>query len=588
MNSNDDYKSGDNGESDDINDHPVYDLPFPVSSDSRQNIHKTTVTPADGNVSEEVVETTSFTVTILIVIGIVFLLVNIIAFSIILYQRGKLKVRDNLFKNRFRCKAISVPDIFEENGTGDIYAIAESRRKEESGKSKEKKSAKRHKNSKIDDDYDAIRVASVNPEAISGKRLKRWPLSRQCSGSTITMDPHSKVRDWIAHEIVDKYSPRFLRRGRKKSKPMELSKLASKTQDTAKVDRRKISVAIDATPAARTGSVLKQIPIEVTKSLDDGKNPLLTSQMRPSTSMMCIPKKTSLQRSYAFTSEDSDEYYQKTGTHKSSAHIRLRTPEFLLDAIPISHAHSKSDPSPMIDPREALYTQVNKEAKRLKSFAESSKNTSFAESVESTSHYEDINVLSLHEDLNSSCYSTQGQLCNIKRRNYPKVLPDFPSSERKSSKRLSLPSASFDHNKISDYKSRGRIPPAPPPRLSSTLGRKSSTDADKQFSHITVQLKKPQPVIAEEKSADIIQTESFNVPTDASDSNMLAASSDKSISQIPRLKPGSPKPLKNVRSVTTSTSGIPKLVPLSIPSKYSHESKRSSDSSQESIDDEKL
>lgn len=590
---NDGLKNLDVAENDDINYPPIYDLPFSSPSEGRQNIYKTAVTVAGGIAAEENVNSASFTVTVLIVIGIVFLLINIIAFTIIFYQRGKLRVRDNLFRNRFRCKAISVPDIFEENATGDIYAIAESRRKEEAEAKKSKLKTSRSKKNKAsnpDDDYDAIRVASVNPEAISGKRLKRWPLARQCSGSTITIDPHSKVRDWITNEIVNKCSPRFLRK-KKKRTPVEPSPLSDKGQNTSKEDndKRKISVGIDATPAARTGSVLKQIPIEVTKSLDDGKNPL-TSQIRPSTSMMCIPKKSSLQRSYAFTSEDSDEYYQKTGTHKSSAHIRLRTPEFLLDALPISHAHSRSDPAPVHDSREQLYTQVNKGTKRLKSFAESSKNTSINDSVESTSHYEDINVISLHDDLNSSMYSTQDQLCNIKRRNFPKVLPDFPDADRKSSKRLSLPSTHFDStNGTLDYsKNRSRIPPAPPPRLSSTLVRKSGSDSEKQFSHITVQLKKPEPTIAEEKFADLIQTESCRVPTsDTFCPTAQASRTEKPLSQIPRLKHDSPKPAKNVRSVTTSTSGIPKLVPFSVTSKPLKDDAKCS-SSFENEPDEKL
>ncbi|XP_065212604.1 neuroligin-4, X-linked-like isoform X2 [Planococcus citri] len=560
-NMNDGLKNIDAVENDDVN-YPINDPDF-TSSPDRQTTHKIPFSSSEAVSANQNVETASITATVLIILGVLFLLVNVTTIGIIFYQRGKSKVRDNLFRNRFRCKAISVPDIFEENANGDIYAIAESRQKEES-EMKKPKSKKNTSTSNCDDKYDAIRVASVNPEAISGKRLKRWPLSRQCSGSTIVMDSHSKVRDWIANEIVSKCSPRFLRR-KKKRTPNEVDSTVAKatTSKRGSQDKRKVSIAIDATPAARTGSVLKQIPIEVTKSLDDGKNPL-TSQMRPSTSMMCIPKKPSFLRSYAFSSEDSDEYYNRTGTHKSSAHIRLRTPEFLLDVLPAvaHHAHSKSDASPElqveVDSRELLYTPVNKQAKRLKSFVDSSKNTSINDSVESTSHYEDINILSLHEDLNSSCYLAHDQLSNIKRRNYPKVLPDFPDNERKNSKRLSLPSINFDPKGADFSKHRSRIPPAPPPRLSSTLGRKSSLDSDKQFSHITVQLKKPEPVILEEKSADIIQTESSQVP-----SSDYPSDQNEKPSQIPRYKSDSTKPAKDVRSVTTSTTGIPKLVPYS-------------------------
>lgn len=542
-------KTSDTLENDDVNYPPIYDLPF------FNNVLRTMSPPPNENPPEENVESSSFTLTFLIIAGFVFLLINIIVFGVILYQRGKLRVRENLFQNRFRCKTISVPDIFEENGTNDIYAIAE-RKKEEmaeankkSNNDKGKKASAKSKSSKTEDDYNTIRVASVNPEAMSGKRMRRWPLSRQCSGSTISMDPHSKVRNWITQEIA-KCSPKFLRRGRRKN-----------TQDK---EKRKVSVAIDATPAARTGSVLKQIPIEMTKSLDTGKSPLMSAppQMRPSTSMSCIRKtKPTLQRSFAFTSEDSDEYYQKTGTHKSSAHIRLKTPEFLLDTmLPIAQPDfTGSGPSSSIGPNEMpLYSQVNKEMKRLKSFADSSQNASIEDSMESTSHYEDINVISMHEMPDMYCSSptatTSSQLGNIKRRNFPKVLPDFPNAERKGGggKRLSLPCSGNTRDKT-----RSRVPPAPPPRLTSTLGRKSSSDSDKQLSQIVVHLRKPDTSItSNEKYADIIQTESCNVPkTSKTTSNTSEAK------QIP---PGSPRVgEKSMRSVTTSTSGIPgsKLVP---------------------------
>lgn len=540
-------------ENDDGNNGLTYDIPL---YDRYNNFYKF---PTDSSVIDKIgnenaansgdapkgIETSSVTVTVLIIIGIIFLLVNVITFAFIFYQRGKLRVRENLFRNRFRCKSISVPDIFEENANSDIYAVANTVDKcsnlydgVNSRTVAKEKVKSVNKDAKNDCDYDTIRVACVKPEAISGKRMKRWPLSRQCSSSTITVDAHSKVRNWIAQEIANTRRP-FSRRSRDKKVKEVVEKSTmkrtenlfsdSKYQSSDKRKARKVSVAIDATPAARTGSVLKQIPIEVTKSLDDGKSPLLSSQMKSASSMNCIRHKLPLQRSNAFTSEDSDEYYLRTGTHKSSAHIRLKTPEFLLDASTLSptitHSHSRSDPSPMdcqnlfaSAPSMPLYSYVDKQQKRLKSFADSAKteNSFDSKGTNTSAQYEDLNLNTQQE--------LQEPLNNITRRNFPKVLPNFPQVERKVNNRLSLPPTSnYQDCLIEPNFSRVvRVPPVPPPRLTSTLGRRyspveqsvsfstNSEDCpDIQYSHITVLLKKNnnEKVIIEEKPADIIQTE---------------------------------------------------------------------------------
>ncbi len=496
-----------------------------------------------------VIQTSALTATALIVVATIFLLVNVGAFAFIFYQRGKLRVRENLFRNRFRCKTISVPDIFEENENGDIYAIAESHRKVEGRRYGDKKSRIRLKRATKKDKHsmkkdatesDGARVASVKPEAISGKRLRRWPLSRQCSGSTITVvDAQSKVRDWIAQEISHR-SPRFLR-GSKKRKMGNAVAEARVMDDVEMVTSSKrvgceksgppikISIGVDATPAARTGSVLKQVPIELTKSLDDGKSPLLTTSMRLATSTSNIRKGVRNDDPNALSGcDESDEYSQRTGTHKSSARIRLKTPEVLIDALPVLHSHSRSDPSPMTgrdDLQHPLYSCVNKRTNRLKSFGDS-KNIS--ESFEMAPQYEEINVTSLSDSVDSEVAmyhpTAEETLCSLAKR-FPKVLPDISGADRKLN-RFSLPmcvSEAADNGGGSSfgayaYKSAsklGRVPPAPPPRLTSTLGRKPSTgeDENKQFSHITVQLRKVEPVIVEEKCVDILQTESCeNVP----------------------------------------------------------------------------
>jgi len=99
----------------------------------------------------------------------------------------------------------------------------------------------------------------------------------------------------------------------------------------------------------------------------------------------------------------------------------------------------------------------------------SSKNDSF----ESSSHYEDINVTSKEYAMNSSsggvdcCSDGSGGVRRIK---YPKVLPDFPTQcGPRSERRLSLPPPLAGIPEGS-----GKIPPPPPLRVSSTLGRKKN------------------------------------------------------------------------------------------------------------------
>lgn len=248
-------------------------------------------------------QTSSFTAAALVVAALLFLVANVVAFAFILYQRGKLRVRENLFRNRFRCKTVSVPDLFDENESGDIYAcaaVAEKRRlgdgvagcarsalrKSKSGRRRNKATAPKRGGSggaAAAVDFEGGRVASVKPEAMSGKRMRRWPLSRQCSGSTITVDAHSKVRDWIVNEVATVAAaargatPLFLRKSAAK-KRAEAGLGASVDDEAGAIEMRtierrrrgppagptaaaataaslsplKVSVAVDATPAKTT------------------------------------------------------------------------------------------------------------------------------------------------------------------------------------------------------------------------------------------------------------------------------------------------------------------------------------------------
>lgn len=189
-----------------------------------------------------------------------------------------------------------------------------------------------------------------------------------------------QVREWI----IEKCSPAILRRGRRVYREESQSevfedifepklKQQQSTQSEPKKQKRtveKVSVEVDATPAARSASVLKQTPIELTKSLDRG---LLTKQ----TAIEDGVERSPLRRS------------------KTSVSLTLMSPE---------------------------------------------------------TNSPDVNVTSRDEILLQPDALAEDTLKNIQKRNFPKVLPDFPD------KRLSLQPGT------------GKFAPAPPPRVS-TLDR---------------------------------------------------------------------------------------------------------------------
>lgn len=175
-----------------------------------------------------------------------------------------------------------------------------------------------------------------------------------------------------------------------------------------------MSVAIDATPQNRSESVLRQEPIEITKQKSiDGPR------------IIC---------------QEID--FGPDGDSDTSSYC----PE--IQTIRIDHKHSHSDPVEM-------YYTVHKNDEKTTSFIN-----------------EDINVTSRDTDSPFKLpLSPEEQLQNLQRRNFPKVLPTYPSdsggiyeSSLTFNKRNSLPPSQFN---------RG-IPPLPPPRTVSTLGRKPS------------------------------------------------------------------------------------------------------------------
>lgn len=348
-------------------------------------------------------------------------------------------------------------------------------------------------------------VVKASEDASSSKAK----LTRNISSSTL--DAHTKVREWITQEIVQKCSPAFLRRsrdteqtnlsrikpplirtdsktvessstlGRSPTRPVspleetsqkgkEAQQLTSKKslerygiKDTPKLNlqqsvdkgkRRyradKVSVAVDATPAGRGSSVMRQQPIELTKSLD------CTSSG--------IDKEVPLRRSVTLDdissapqTEKKVEELRKSATSVNIQYKQLNEPT----VVKIMHFHSKSDPV------QDLYNFTP--PPKLKTFAPEA----------------DVNVTSRDDSVEKEIrdITPEQALMTIKRRNFPKVLPDLPSRHAIAQKRRSMPAPNSLlptlEGKIHGRSQRGkhhlRLAPLPPPRTSSALGRQGST-----------------------------------------------------------------------------------------------------------------
>ncbi|XP_050302600.1 neuroligin-4, Y-linked-like [Anthonomus grandis grandis] len=279
-------------------------------------------------------------------------------------------------------------------------------------------------------------------------------LTRAMSNSTI--DAHAKVREWITNEIVLKYSPKVKRKPekqKKKEKVKEKEQQPTKPMliKTASIDRSnrrkradKVSVAIDATPSGRGPSVLMQKPIELSRSFDYAKASPQPLRRSVTLEDFTSPKST------------SNSELRKSITNLDLAN--LNEPQY----IKIEHKHSKSDPVQDVD-----YSAI----KRLKTFDPTNL---------------DINVTSKDDNPNIlNPLSPEEALMTIKRRNFPKVLPDHPGRQAFLNKRRSMPvhnlyfppTDKLLYSNSEPYSPTGRnfirFPPMPPPRTT-TLGRQGS------------------------------------------------------------------------------------------------------------------
>ncbi|KRT85551.1 esterase [Oryctes borbonicus] len=411
------------------------------------------------------------TTNILITVGALFLLFNVIMFFY-MYHKCITKRKRNTHLKRNMENHIDALEI----GTEKVGKIASV------GNGCSLMKIITSKSTRSDDTYEAVRTH----ESSSSRRK----LTRQISSSTI--DAHTKVRDWIAQEIVNKYSPKLFRKTRrqnssegKRSKNSKKGKLTEETskeimdidlkaagsnstlgqsptrpvspvdnnKEAAKISMipvhahkpkktEKISVAVDATPAGRGSSVMRQQPIELSKSLDycsfDSGTDVIEEPLIRANTMDDL-----------FSVNSGGTPSQKSLT---SINVML-TPVDEPTIIRIDHGHGKSD-------------GFNTVGRKLKTFDP------------------DINVTSRDESEYIPPLTPEESLQTIKRRNFPKVLPDLPGENKQSSshKRRSMPAPnhlflpipenpSLSQPNSPNGKNTIRCPPTPPPRISSSLAK---------------------------------------------------------------------------------------------------------------------
>ena len=480
---------------------------------------KNTPGPVEQPQEVETGSSSSFAMSIVIVIGVCLLLVNLCAFAGLYYQRDRLKVQERLMKKRYE-------DI-EPRKDGELYT---SRRNDEENAGENitaiqmtelKANTKNKKNQQSGEDtYEAVRSRAKTLDGREGvveegdgreSSFKRWRLSRQCSAST--MDPHTKVREWIAHEIVHRCSPRFLRRTKVPlqqqtnrpvlqkdssldtsidqlssavmtteniepnpsspalSKPTTTTTTTTTTLQRARV--KKVSVAVDATPAGRGPSVLKQIPIEkMSKSMEElgGTRSISISaeKIKPVLKRSETCRESLVSSSLSPVPSHSPQ--RDTVLRRSSTSINFQVYPPILkkknNGLSIVHQHSKSDPVPQttsfmpqstphtshsqgliphiydiaVDTKGGSSSQIYAEklpVKQMKTFPTSGTHVTFKPNAPNkdagitaspaTDNLKDINVTSRDSSLNvEGKVPTADPLQNIQRRNFPKVLPDLP------------------------------------------------------------------------------------------------------------------------------------------------------------------
>lgn len=511
--------------------------PVPPGLMEKVIVHATTTKPKTITTNMPV-KTSGATITLIISLGILFLAVNVGICAVLYFKKRKLRRREQAFEVTRHSRAeIGEVDVIGQksakedksalktfkNGCSVIKSMSINKMRGSSKKSKKK--FEQCKTPKSDD---------------SGGFRERFQLRRHLS--TSTLDAHTKVRDWIANEVMHRCSPNILRKSNSdlntekhisvakpftrseellsdtkttkidtskvneniqsktlqskisnKTKTSEKttstsalgshssiasnkqslnSKLTGKSNDSLKskgtesIKSKKVSVAIDATPSARTNSILNQEPIEISKSFDcneqkhsKDENKLQRSKTENDFTHDIIEIKSEKQE------------VNKTFTNEVTLSLGRDKP------LKISHKHSSSDP----------VTDVNYD-KIMKAKAEPGMQV--IDILPPVTFRNDINMTSRDESKQVQPLSAAEALLTIQRRNFPKVLPDLPRAQ----KRLSLQPAAFKTfrsyiENVESKSDRPKVPPQPPPRTS-TLERRLAYQNTKPMSSFESTVKK--------------------------------------------------------------------------------------------------
>uniref|UniRef100_A0A1I8NXI0 Carboxylesterase type B domain-containing protein n=1 Tax=Stomoxys calcitrans TaxID=35570 RepID=A0A1I8NXI0_STOCA len=426
------YDAGANGMAGNGLEQTPYGHPYPNgnSGNYASEDNKADDGMADADSQQEHVAKSETTLQLLIGLIIIFIILNVIIYSTILMQKKK--------KTQTIQRKLGTGILTAYDGTNDD-------------------DLKRSKPSTHQDDgdsyiMDAMRKSNTY-EAVKTERISSngFKMTRQLSCSTV--DTHTKVSEWMCTTGQNKVAlPR--RPSSNKDSKKSSSSFSSLGGSGGSFGKHplKVSVAIDATSETRGSSVMKQEPIEVTKSKNDGRNRIICQEVEVDDQELLTPQDSLDNSRYTLMRQHS------TVTEACEGEL-----------IQPMHYHSRSDP---VD----IYYSLDPES--------GEKVTSFMQS-DSAHDDQDINVTSKddNDEWPVEALTPAQQMDVIRRKKYPKVLPthmqgwdretDSPPMTKDLSttyKRNSLPPNSFfvhsQHLK--------QQPPLPPPRTVATLGRKPS------------------------------------------------------------------------------------------------------------------
>lgn len=385
---------------------------------------------------QDVIFKSETTLYLLICVIVAFIAINMLALFIYLYRRNK-KI-NRKYDNANIFDTVSDDKRSKFNDTDDSFILDILRK----SSNNTYESVKRH--------------SPINGYGGIGNR----------ETSTSTVDTHTKVTDWICNASSE----------RQQHQQPNSSSFASSSNTLKK---EKVSVAVDATPQARSNSILRQEPIEVTKakSLDygwlgggGGGKMLICQEVDMDVSMIDeIPLRISnnccsnehQHHHHAIVDEGDDDDF--SGSSSCSCSSFSHCEECALQ-------QQQQQCSYIVDPMKMPYHQIRNIHHPIQQEEEI---TSF---IDVTEEPRDINVTS-RESHEKYPLSPEESLKAIQKMNCPKVLPKYPENVQlnDATKRRSLqvpPQYYQIHGDIYNQVLPSALRPDPPPRLSSTLGRR--------------------------------------------------------------------------------------------------------------------